>query len=879
MLEIIKMRRRQEAAKLFRKVDFTKATWMVSNLRSKLELQQTLLTAQDFYLDNSVLRASDFWKKILRLAQPQIKVISVDFAKLILRNFFREQSKQLQNIKVSENILIPIINQLVPMFVQDPVGEKVQDWFEQNPKAEALWKEWYLLARLGFQHLTQEHQSVLPSWIPAFLSAGVEIEKYWHRKLYVDLSSEISLVEAELITRLSRYQDVCVLMPAYESFRFKSYEYLLAQSSRVTQSEEEPEPKKLNTFRYSGMLAEIKQAVSQCRIWLDQGVKPGEVAIISPEIEEYWPVLRSFLEKEGIPFQKDLQLRLNAFPCVSQWMARLRLEVSTPHGSDLETDYYRRPLESRLDFETFHSLFVNLYEKTDLNRHEKIKEIYSQGPVFKQQLTRDEFLATAIYFWSDPHKIDLLQLILREVLAQEGENLRLAPQDWFSYIEQIAAKKEKIMHSGHPSGLQVSSLMSGHAFDITHRIFLGLSEEFLRNKNRSLIPSEDIAKVSKDLGFYLEDPDKSFKNYELQWMAQNSGQQDIFCFGDRHLNGTLLTPASFWLSHHLDNRGKENLHSIDLPGSTRWDEIFNSTLNPKFKRALQEVGENLPLIVEVDKITLTPSLLQEYLKCPFKWASSYYFKLRDLPEIDVDVDARTRGNLYHSLFYELTECGLLKNLSAEEISDILEKIRQKENLIFSDERMWQVIKRKAVQVGRRFLQFEQDWHQKFPETRVRFREQTWKMEWSDQISISGRIDRVDADENNNFILIDYKSSPSQAQNYPNWLKEKNLQLLFYMWALEKEGKNVVGAFFYVFKNFKRDFGFQIKDFEEQYFPRTKKRTLSADKEIKRELLQTFEELMNTTIGQMSSGIITPKPYDAKECQTCNWSPVCRTTHL
>ncbi len=109
-------------------------------------------------------------------------------------------------------------------------------------------------------------------------------------------------------------------------------------------------------------------------------------------------------------------------------------------------------------------------------------------------------------------------------------------------------------------------------------------------------------------------------------------------------------------------------------------------------------------------------------------------------------------------------------------------------------------------------------------------------------------------------------------------------MLFYIHALENgwakgiEG-NVVAAFYFVVKNFSRETGFEIDQEVPGFFKNTKKRNQKLSEEKKKELLNNFENLVQSLTERLQNGEITPIPTDEKFCIKCEWRRLCRAPHL
>ena len=79
MLELFPISNPDSIFKWIQSEDLQSQTWIVSDLKSKNEIQKLLIEKQGFFLESSILRASDFWKMALRRLAPQVQIVSNDF--------------------------------------------------------------------------------------------------------------------------------------------------------------------------------------------------------------------------------------------------------------------------------------------------------------------------------------------------------------------------------------------------------------------------------------------------------------------------------------------------------------------------------------------------------------------------------------------------------------------------------------------------------------------------------------------------------------------------------------------------------------------------------------------------------------------------------
>lgn len=913
MLQIISLENRSQVNELFTNYNPREQSWLVSDLRTKFELQQKILARDGQYVDEAVLRASDLWKMLLKRLEPRLRLVSDPFAHSLLRAIMDEHAEVLGVNSSAEDTVFSYIDQMAAIIFHPEGSKRLEEWFENHREAKNRWQEWYLRARFCAIKLLEEHQVITADWITAYLQNFNELERVWNIPLIVDLSGEISRVEAEILRVLSRSVEVIILEPSPQwradfHFLLKPYEDLRAQSVKATKLQPVAKKEKLQkVLRFSGMLAEIKNSVGQVREWLEAGVPATAIAIVAPDIEAYWPVLQAFLGEEGVAYQKEITHKAQSLPSVTRWLATLRAKSGHLSSSDLEIAFFDKSEAQDLRYEEFKALFKSLYVNEDLARSEIVHKIFSGQLDISGLVSREEFVGLALKEWQTT-ETEIVQVVLRELLQNAVAKTKLTWKEWLSYLESIVAAKEYSLEKGQSSGILVTKLMSAHSEKALYRIFLGLTDEALKSRNKTQLSGQDYFELAKDLGFYLDNPDQSDLEFELRLLAEADSLQDIYCFGATDLSGALCSPSAFWLS--LSEGSGENHESLTLPKETRWDELQHSDLSHANEdrlwlssrreeleqRIRQDLGQaELPNLVLPELPRISASAIESFLTCPFIFAAQRYFKLKDLPDIDLDVDHRTRGQLAHALFEKLTIEPMRFDWQPQELDALLEVIRVERKLLFADERLWTPLKKKHILLGQRFLEVEKNWRNEFKKTKTIAREKRFEFyldPQSEEISkefkpgtfrIAGQIDRIDSDDQKHLIVLDYKSSSGGISTHSSWLKNQEIQLLFYMWVMEKslledvQGE-VIGLFYYIFRTFDRK-GFKIEELSGSLYPASKRKDKNATFEAKKLYLMEFNKVLMGTLARIQNGEATPHPADFQTCPTCEWRRQCRAPHL
>lgn len=907
MLRFLKLSSRSQSLEVFKSFNPNESTWLVSDLRTKFELQEILLEKQGFFIDESVLRASDLWKLLIRRSEPRLRVVSDAFLRSLVRSIIDESAAELGDMaSTAEETLFHHLDQMAAIIFHPEGTQMLEAWFADHPESAARWKSWFLRARYVGIKLINEHRVLSQRWIVSWLQNNSNLENIWQKPLVVDLGGELSRVEAEILRAISRYIDVTVLAPEpswKNEFKYllSPYEWLESQAQEVKSLPANQNGGK--TFeplrkvkRFSGMLAEVKEAVSSTRKWLEMGLQPREIVIVAPDIEKYWPVLSQFFKEEGIPVNKATTVRLQSLPDMARWLSHLRVRSGGSNYLDLELSFYDQDSAQKVRFEKFKGLFYSLYSTEDFSRHELVKSIYEGQFSTAKILQRDEFVGQTLLYWNGVDE-DPLQLVLREILANALPSTKLSWAEWMKYLESVVATKEWALERPYVEGVQVTKIMSVGNEGLKKRVFLGLTEEQLKRKSKLQLSPDEYFELSKDLGFVISNPDVSDLEFELRWMSDDYVEEDVFCVGLTDFMGQLQTPAKFWLS--LDAQRAN--HVLEVPEFCRLDEL-QKTIEPDkiSSRLKQDLGfEEMSSFVVDKSLSYSPSAFSSYVKCPFVFAAERVFNLVDEAEIDIDVDPRSKGSLFHSIFESLTAEPFRSDWSDNEIIQIIDEGRQKTKMVIASEELWPSMRGKVLMTAKRFLENEKSLRQKFPQKKVFARELKLNLwfnprtkevsieEKSGFVKISGTIDRIDGD-GKQLVIYDYKASENSIKSFDKWLDLEGgnleVQMPFYLWALAHT-KNMglagqVEALLYYNYNTFRLKGFVVNENAGQTFEVLKdKKEPRFTEEGKREILSSLEDVLVSLISKVEEGQFAPNPADKTKCNDCVWRGMCRAKHL
>lgn len=896
-------------------------TWIVSDLKSKNEIQKRLIEKQGYFLETSILRASDFWKIALRRLAPHIQIVSKDFIKIVVDNFVEKFGMALQ-IKPSESsTLAAYLHELAPLLLHPESDTILSEWFSKQTKIKK-WQRWHLLARACMSYVVNEHKIIDGQWIAAYLQTADLSQFSWNSKLIVDLGTEMSSVEMGLFRTLSQKNLIDIIVPKPEwanrySFLLKTYEdnfgYGTVKKSTVL-SVDDVKIESPEFIRVSTQLAEIKYAVAKVRQWIDAGISLQNIAVISSQIEKYWPVLKYFLDQEGIIYQKDHVVRLNSLGFVQNFLAYCANLSSEVSWDSLETSLYSKGSNLTFQFENFKALFYQLYDDSDLARDEKIKSLFYKRIDPTKKMGRPEFLSLVVQFWMQTMKMHgvaiadvqnhLFETIFKDFLGRSAD-VQTYFNKWMQFLKSCINSKESKIQLSQPLGLQVLPLMSSHLSQCEYQIWMGLDEKSLMTPKKNLIPTADVFELKTQFDFAIDYPEESFFDFNTRWLFEKPAMQKIYLCANSSFDAEPLTPSLFFLE-------KNSVHDVSIPALTRHDDIQIFLQHGSLDQAdlLQAIDQYPVESISLDGLkkdfsdtknivpvspfeSLSPSELEEYWKCPFKLLAQKVFRLKDLPQVAVDLDPRQKGSLLHYLFEHLIK-QLQTNSPASAIDSMalfLDERRKELRIYPYDDLLWTIQKNKLIQIGSQFVEFEQsrtkaaskateqsfelvyDFDQKdfFPTSEGRANVMTFK----------GRIDRVD-ESSDGIIVYDYKSSTSDLKNYMDWISNGEFQLLMYLIACEVSlypAKPVIASVYYDYRKFDFGKGFMQPQFHDRFLEVVRKKKSLSDSDQKLELKKEFAALLDGLMEKLNQFDFSAAPEDAKLCLTCNWSQICRAPHL
>lgn len=919
-----------------REMDILKSTWVVSDLETKTDIQNILFEKSDFLPEDAVLRASEVWLKLLVRVNPNWSLVSSSLFETLLQDWILTRDINWASGPGAAKTLGQYLQQFLPIFLDDGLSQQFREWLGANNNALIRFGRWFLLAKEAWEHFS-ELKMAPSTWVPALLLQDHSTDlKFEGRQFVFDLEAQLSGIEVELIRHLAEKNEVYVIVPD-KTWRSRHPKVLWPYSILVGEAvshdpRRESDGHKLETLRWTTPMAEVKGVTAQVRKWLDSGIDPQKIAIVAPNIEEYWPALSAYFSVEGVPVKKDKVAQAQTFKDVAGWLARLKVEAQNFESSDVQQYLYSNKKNTRMPYAQFRALFHTIFEVEDLGRDQEISRLFALDANSSTTMSRDQFVSWSLQRWDPEAEYDRIEKIFSALLSETPRALKMKLESWLGYLQKLCAKLEIRIQPRDEGGVHFVNFGAG-LFEKWDRIFIiGLSDKAVKSNSQSTLATSDLFSIGQDLGLYLEHPDKSEAEFAADWLSSKRDgafpRQTFLSFSGSDFSGDPQAPALLWLESAL-GAGCDIEH-YQSPESTRWDDIqkleseelarFHSRDQIESKLLFNAVQvekglEPIPPTVLSKRPTLSASQLERYLICPFIFLAEKVWGLVDFAEVDFDVDHMSKGRLEHALLEKLLAPPVRYNWNEQELSELIDEIKAKHNIFVADNRLWPSLRLKYIRVAQRFLNFEQEWRRNYPATDTVARELKFEVGFDPVAKkfvnvkdapyvVRGQIDRVDAGKSAGadrpgdgtatgepYIVLDYKSAKSERITHAtSWTKKGALQMALYGHLVEQglttlPPGELVGAFYYILKDMEtgeraRETGFRVDGKGEGLFNPASATRNKMSAEEKDRLLSEMIDVVANVIERMENGEFQPNPRDPlKDCANCRWRKTCRAPHL
>lgn len=878
-----------EIAPLFAE-DVNSISLIVSDLHSKMSLKAKFLEKNLLLPHQTVMRASELWQLLLLKNAPDQGVIPSHLMKLRLRNLLQSERFNFgSGAKALVETIYTSLQTFVPLFESPDLAQILTEYLESQPHAQLRWGKWFYIAHQIWQEISQWNE-ISDDWISSYL-IQFDLRVVDERKYVFLLGPSLTFVEAELIRKISQFVEVTVLVPeVFEREQLPAYGHLISDRWKV---QKQPDLKQLRYFRHQTQLAEVQNAVALMRRWIDSGTPAQQILIICSDLESYWPALSCYLAEEGIPANKSTVARLGSLPSVASWLTTLHVVVGNAARDEYEMALFADDELQAIAFEKFRSLLGDFSEGDSLPTHAQLKSAVESLRVKATPMrpgSAVEFLAWSLQYFDgnsevDQHLVRLLQNFLH-TFQKSSETYSVT--DYLQQLEIEVSKIEIRIEEGHSEGVQLESVFSLSFADAKHALFLGVSQAMASNQTRLLLTQSDSLFVAQNTGFILPYQDRNDAEMQLTWILSSlmNAETIALSYPSADFLGAPMQPLPIWLSGMMNQYPDSTKphEVVTAPAATRLSELqLSFSLN-----SLSAHGSSFQL----PKVRMSASLVETYLSCPFKVMASRYFGLQDHDNLELEPQPRSRGVFLHALLEELVvkQPVFSDQGSAQlHVESFLASYEKKHGPLVSHSVMRTILVKQMASLAIKFVRAEHHFRGIAQEKRSIEPEKSLKL-WLNtelrsfdaqekDIEFIVKIDRLERNEKGEVILLDYKSSLNGKRNQNLWKSHDELQLSFYISAVQSLGLGpVVGAYYYDLKEFSRSTGLTLQGASSDFTGPQVKQTLVTKAEFE-DRIDWAATRATEVSSQLFAGAYLPNPRENSECQSCRWRQICRAKHL
>ena len=857
----------------FLKKAHEKGIYIVSDIKSKSRFQQFLLKEQSLIQESSIIRASNFYCELVKKNLPEYQFISIPELQFLFKTFIQKTEKvSYANPSLYHNVLV-ILQSFLP-FLSHPSGtETFEQWIQVS--RQERWVSSYSLIKPFWKHLNEK--KLIEESLSKYILIDQKLKPLSH-PLYVDLGFSIDATEVGLLSSLGKHEEVYILCPPPldQSIYPQSHQMydLLKEKPHQFQSTIPKENTAQSVFQFSSMLEETRFITQQLRKDLSTH-SPSDLAVVAPNMDSYWPTLKGYLEKEGVPVSKGTEHPLLSFPQIQQWLSLAHFYSGDISCNNIE--YFAQIHQSPESFSKIQSQYYYADRTKDKPpTNSELDEINSSDLV-----EVDHFLKWIFNLWTSISKNSPNEKLDQKLqnIGQQLKNLpikKILVSDALELLENLLIS----LHIPNPThGVQFINVDAITSVQAQKIYIIGLDHQSCLMPSLSLFTEKEVKMILNDLGFYCHYLNPNQKEYEIINFIRSFEGSITLSYSETHLSGSPQHPSKTWL---LESKNKDATSWKEE--ETVWSSIQKNQSPQPFETSLKQ-NFKWPKENKISLEKLSASRIKQYSDCPFIYLSENIFHLEDEPIRDHNLSPLHLGSLLHELFAGIKDGDIA---SPDDVTLWLQKVQSNYPLL--EESIWSIYQDQLKKTAIRFIKKEEEFKKTLPQLNTLGTEIEFEGYWNlkDQrlssqgdIFISGRIDRVDTNQNE-ILVIDYKSSLNKVYSAKSWIKKVDVQMPLYMQAIEsnllKEKKTadheVFAACYVSAKNFKWK-GFVSKSSEIKKISGI----TAVEENLKKETLQEINKKIGEYILKIQENEFQPHPIDQEICDQCSWRKLCRAPHL
>ena len=894
MLEYKWIKNSKEKVALLKNFDAELGLWLIPHSQIKYDLQNYYIRSQKNLIGDPFKTSTEFWQDILLQIHPELQIVNKKVMQVFIKKELQTKQEKWCHFPGSAHQVFDLLSHILPILSHIEGPELLSQWITTHITEQK--RKYFLEALKIWQKI--DGQFITSSWIPSLLShTSVKPLNLRQKKIIVDLGCHLLPTELEIFEQLSEKKHVMILVP-HPSWNLKypnelaTYEMATYFQKDQTASENLPfnTSQRVKTKRFASMLAEVKDATATIRHWIEQGTPPHQILICCPDTRVYWPILKEYLDFEGIPFNQVLTDPLSTLPDISRWLARIQVQIkSYADFHTLELAVFKdQKQQNFLPYQQFHHIYSQVLETSDYQRSKTVYQLIEKNAISKKkEYDPLFFLAYTLKLWqpsSSLRSVEGLTHLLKTFIENTRPLPPLKASYWLEVLEHLVSTTRLPVQNFLFQGISILDLSCSAFLPFQKVYIMGLSEQALKKTNLSLLSHLDVLSIRSQLGFSLDLTEKSTLEFQTDEILSEPQIDKVASFPETNFSGEVLTPSLLWLR---SSQGK----SLEKPSPTLWDTWKNQKTSKILQKASGRQPADLPDCPNYQPSCLSVSSLERYHTCPFIFYAENILQLKSTSPLDVDATALDKGLFLHKLLCDLTQEPFKPLRSDKELDEMIENYLKQHYIVpaFKEE-----FKQVQIQTLQKFLEFENRWRENFPQTKTVFREedifiyihpQTGVFSTTEQegaILIKGRIDRLDQ-VGNALCLIDYKTSLYRQTSYKKWLDKGKFQLGLYALMLREGSLNISGeiasAVYFGVKELNRDKGFLLKEYNKLAYHIKPRSHSGIDRGQQEKLFKNFKEKITDIVSLIQQGFFPANPQDKKTCVKCPWRNVCQAPHL
>lgn len=907
--------------------DPNRQQWVVSDLKSKVVLSEKLLKSYGVIGGDPILRATEFWRSLLHLHQPQWRVLQQAGSLLLAKDFLGREEKfeWCKRPRAAQKLLSE--SQVLSSLVTHPECLEVMTEYKSAFKNEQdLFSEIVDRGHEFFNFCVW--QKKLPwFFVPIFLARWPQ-DVLLEKELIFDLGHGLTIQERDLIQDLATKHMVTVIVPAKDRedlveqklWNYRDLDLGIALVEEELVESHEVKATSPILWRCSSPAKEARRAAGAIGELVRSGVPPYEIAVCAQNPKEYASVLNNDLFWEGVPSSKGLVGSLGGVQVFRQMGAQLKIATGQLEAPIVSEAFglNKKQTQSLGPVTEPRNISIKWVR-------EKITELRKSS----NQLvwTREQFENLIVELFgripgSGEFNNELVSL-LQGVRVEIGHG-EFQLKHWVDYWFRIVAKKNVGAVERAAAGVHLVDLDGIEDLSVKYLFLLGQVEPPTDYSVTTTLNSEKI-EFLKNLGFDFGRVTRSESEGKVDRILKSSWNRLVFSTCDSDSSGKAVSANKLWLRESVKQNGQDENYEPET--SNTWDRLQRNLRNPQnlarfsdfkeldlttFEKVLSMGDQDLNGTRRTElgarstnpfPYRLSVSKIEEYWKCAFRFFASTGLTLRDDADIDLEPTPAEKGQWLHKAIEEIT--GSDRDLSQWTDGEIEELLRESaKKFVGAVPDMWKLIHSKYVRILKKFIEFERQWQSHQKEFQIAGIEASVEgsIQWdSSQLSFSsgepsgevgfrapfkGKIDRIDSDGKGMGCIVDYKSSDGSISNFSSWTSKGSFQLALYSQALESglsdiKFSKVTSAQYFSLKSFDRSKGFHLKtpqsEMQNGFLQPSKKSLL--EEESRTDLFQKINQEVGEVLEAMAAGDWTTNPKKKEYCQSCSWRRLCRNPKL